>query len=215
MQKTHFSHSDIMAFEQRYRAVFINTLGGFKSVCLIGTVNYQKQSNLAIFNSILHIGANPPLIGFVARPDSVERHTLENILETSFYTINHLNQEIYKNAHQTSARYPGEVSEFDAAKLTEEYKNDFFAPFVKESQVQLGVEFKQKIDFNINGTSFIIGEIKHVFLPQECLNDDGFLDLEKAGTVTCSGLDSYHTTSKISRLSYAKPHSWPEEIRNG
>jgi flavin reductase (DIM6/NTAB) family NADH-FMN oxidoreductase RutF len=84
MQTSYFSSSDIMSFEKRYRAAFINSLGGFKSVCLIGTINNIKQSNLAIFNSIVHIGANPPLIGFVVRPDSVERHTLENILETSY-----------------------------------------------------------------------------------------------------------------------------------
>ena len=33
---------------------------------------------------------------------------------------------------------------------------------------------------------------------------DGFIDLEKAETITCIGLDSYHTTRKIARLSYAK-----------
>jgi hypothetical protein len=35
--------------------------------------------------------------------------------------------------------------------------------------------------------------------------DDGFIDLEKANTITCSGLDSYHKTIQLDRLSYAKP----------
>jgi hypothetical protein len=41
---------------------------------------------------------------------------------------------------------------------------------------------------------------------------DGFVDLEKAGTLTCSGLDSYHKTARIARLSYAKPDQVPLQI---
>jgi hypothetical protein len=48
---------------------------------------------------------------------------LENILETNFYTINHINKSSYKKAHQTSARYPKEVSEFEAVGLTEKPNN--------------------------------------------------------------------------------------------
>ena len=105
MTKKHFSYSEIMNFDQRYRATFINSLGGFKSVNLIGTRSESGLSNLAIFSSIVHIGANPPLVGFIVRPDSAERHTLENILETSYYTLNHINESIVINSHQTSARY--------------------------------------------------------------------------------------------------------------
>jgi hypothetical protein len=52
----------------------------------------------------------------------------------------------------------------------------------------------------------IIGQIKEVYVPENCIGEDGFIDLEKANTVTCSGLDCYHTTSKLDRLSYAKPN---------
>lgn len=203
--KTYFSYDNIMEMEHRQRAVFINSLGGFKSVCLIGTKNKLNQTNLAVFNSLVHIGANPPLIGFIVRPDSVERHTLTNILDTGFYTINHINENNYKQAHQTSARYPQNVSEFSATGLNEEYQDNFHAPYVLESHIKLGIAFKEKIDFTINGTIFIIGEIQHIYLPDNCLGSDGFVDLESAGTLTCSGLDSYHKTQKLQRLSYAKP----------
>ncbi|RYY06600.1 MAG: flavin oxidoreductase, partial [Sphingobacteriaceae bacterium] len=39
-----------------------------------------------------------------------------------------------------------------------------------------------------------------------------FVDLEAAGSVTTSGLDCYHTTKKLARLSYAKPDKFPEEL---
>ncbi len=210
--KTCLHFDDIMQMEQRKRANLINSIGGFKSVCLIGTTNNENQTNLAIFNSIVHIGANPPLIGFFVRPDSVERHTLANILNTEYYTINHINESIYKQAHQTAARYEKEVSEFEATQLTAEYKDDFKAPFVQESFIQLGVQLKEKITIQSNQTILLIGEIKLINYPSDCMENDGFINLEKAQTITCSGLDSYYKTTKIARLSYAKPNTTPTII---
>ena len=202
---TSLSNAQIMDMEQRKRAQLINSISGFRSVALIGTIDTQGQTNLAIFSSIVHIGSNPPLLGFIMRPDSVERHTLSNIMETGCYTINHINSSMYEKAHQTSARYPKSVSEFDAAQLTPVFKNDFVAPFVAESQIQIGMEFRERIEININQTSMIIGEIKFVHYPTNCLLEDGFIDIEKAGTITSTGLDSYHTTQVLKRLEYAKP----------
>jgi flavin reductase (DIM6/NTAB) family NADH-FMN oxidoreductase RutF len=198
------SYEQIMNMEKQERVHFANSLGGFKSVGLIGTKNKSNQTNLAIVDSILHIGSNPPLFGIVFRPGVMERHTLENILETGFYTINHITEKIHKQAHQTSARYDRACSEFDETGLIPEYKNAFFAPFVKESNVKLAMEFKEKVTLSINNTVLIIGEVKDVYFPENCLQKDGFLDIEKAASLTCSGLDSYHKTTRISRLSYAK-----------
>ena len=204
--KKEFTVNDILSFEQRYRATFINSLGGFKSLALIGTRNKEGNSNLAVFNSLFHIGANPPLFGFIIRPDSVERHTYSNILETGEFTVNHINEAIYEQAHQTSARYPKNRSEFDATHLTEESIAGYFAPFVKESHVKIGASFVQKVEIQENGTIMIIAKIKYVSIPGNCLGIDGFVDIEQAGSITCSGLDSYHRTQKIARLPYAKPN---------
>lgn len=199
------TYEQIMNLEKQERVHFVNSLGGFKSIGLIGTQNKIGQTNLAIVDSIIHIGSNPPLFGMIFRPGVVERHTLENILETGFFTINHINENIFKQAHQTSARYEREMSEFEATGLNPEYKNDFFSPFVEESHVQLVMEFKEKINLSINNTVLVIGEVKAVYFPEDCLQKDGFLDIEKAESITCSGLDSYHKTTRIDRLSYAKP----------
>ncbi len=75
----HFTQTDIQAMAQRYRAAFINSLGGFKSLVMVGTADTEGVTNLSVFSSLFHIGANPPLCGLIFRPDSVERHTLTNI----------------------------------------------------------------------------------------------------------------------------------------
>lgn len=204
MQK-YITSKALNAMEKQFRVHLINSLGGFKSVSLVGTADQNRNPNLAIFSSFFHVGANPPLVGLIFRPSPPERDTLRNIIETGFYTINHINEKIYEQAHQTSARYEKDISEFDVTGLNAEYKNDFFAPFVAESKVQLGIEFKEKLEISINNTTLIIGKIVQIYVPENCVYDDGFIDLEKANTITCSGLDSYHKTIQLDRLSYAKP----------
>jgi flavin reductase (DIM6/NTAB) family NADH-FMN oxidoreductase RutF len=208
----HFSASDIAEMEQRYRATFINSLGGFKSVVMVGTMDKEGRQNLAIFSSLFHIGANPPLCGLIVRPDIAERHTLSNIEETGFYTINHLNEEIYKQAHQCSARYPKETPEFDAVGLTPVFEDGFHAPFVAESNIRFAMELREKIPLVINGCTLLIGQIVAVQVQENTILPDGFVDIEQAGTLTCSGLDSYHKTQRIARLSYAKPDTSPQEL---
>jgi flavin reductase (DIM6/NTAB) family NADH-FMN oxidoreductase RutF len=204
MQKQ-ITFDKIMTMQKLERVHFVNSIAGFKSVCLIGTQNNLNQTNLAIVSSLIHIGSNPPLLGVIFRPGVVERHSLENILSTKYFTVNHINEAIYKQAHQTSARYDRAISEFDATGLTVACKDDFFAPFVGESQVQIAMEFKEKVELTINNTVLVIGEVKSVYFPSDCLEEDGFLHIEKAASITCSGLDSYHKTIQLDRLSYAKP----------
>ena len=127
------------------------------------------------------MAAHPPLIGFIIRPDTVERNTLSNILETKKFTINHVTEAFYKKAHQTSARYPSDTSEFDEVGLKEELKEGFIAPFVKDSSIKIALQFREKIDIEINGTIMIIGEIQDIYLPEEILKKDGYVDLAEAG----------------------------------
>ena len=203
---------NINEYEKLYRASFVNSISGFKSANLIGTISKEGKTNLAIFNSVIHLGANPPLMGFLIRPVSVERHTDTNIKETNHFTINHINKEIFNQAHQTSARYEKDISEFDSCGLTPEYTETIKAPYVKESKIKIGLKFLEEQKIKFNGTIFIVGEIQEAILPDEVILADGFVDIEKAGTITISGLDSYHETNKIARLSYAKPGEVPKEF---
>jgi flavin reductase (DIM6/NTAB) family NADH-FMN oxidoreductase RutF len=168
--------------------------------------------NLAIFSSIVHLGANPALIGFINRPDSTSRHTLDNILDTKCFTINHINQHIYKQAHQTSARYTKETSEFDATQLTPEFSSIVRAPYVQECNIKYGLEFVERHDLKINNTILIIGKVVEVFIPESTLLTHGAIDIERAETIAISGLDAYHSTHQLARLSYAKTDKMPEEI---
>jgi flavin reductase (DIM6/NTAB) family NADH-FMN oxidoreductase RutF len=199
-----FSSEDIVEMENRFRANFINSISGFKSANLIGTVNGEGQTNLAIFSSVIHIGANPPLIGLIMRPITVDRHTYDNIIAKRFYTINALPTSMLEDGHKTSAKYLKEESEFDKTEFTPEV-NKFGVPCVKESAISLTCLLRSDELIQLNQTRLIIGEVKEVKLNSEHLHKDGFYDLVEAGVAAISGMDSYHAAAKGSRLSYAKP----------
>ena len=83
----HLHQADIENLEKRYRTTFINSLAGFRQAVLVGTKSKSDLTNLAIFNSLIHLGANPALFGLISRPDVVQRDTYKNILDTKSYTL--------------------------------------------------------------------------------------------------------------------------------
>ena len=206
----HFDKASILEAESFFRRDLINCLSGYKSLNLIGTKNKEGISNLAPFSQIFHIGATPPMVGILFRPHTVPRDTLENILNTGFFTLNHVTEEFYQQAHQTAASYT--LSEFESVGLEEEYLNDFFAPFVKSSPVKTACTYLEHQSIKVNGTVLLIAAIEHVWVEEKGLRSDGSLDLNALGTVTVSGLDEYHIGQKLARLSYPKPGKDLEEI---
>lgn len=205
MKYTSFSSDDILNLEKGFRSNFVNSLNGFKSINLVGTIDSQRKSNLAIFNSVIHVGANPPLLGLLMRPPSIKRDTLANIRNTGYFTINHVTEKIYVRAHQTAAKYDSGKSEFKAVSLTKEFSENLPAPYVKESVIKVGLKLREEHTVESNKTIFIVGEVIEAIVPTHCILKDGLIDLNLAGTITASGLDSYYVVRRLSRLSYAKP----------
>jgi len=203
---------EIDSWERFYRANFINSLTGFKSVNLIGTVNEDGQPNLGIFSSIVHIGSNPPLIGYINRPVNAAPHTMANIEATGVYTINHINTSFVQKAHQTSAKYELGISEFEEVGLTAEYKENILAPFVKESSIKYALSLQEVIPIKLNNTFLVIGKVISIQIDQEIVSEDGFLHLDKANSICSNGLDGYYTTELIERYQYAKPGIKPQKL---
>jgi flavin reductase (DIM6/NTAB) family NADH-FMN oxidoreductase RutF len=198
------SATDFPLMEERYRSTYLNSISGFKSLALIGTQNSSGINNLAVFNSIVHLGASPALLGMIIRPDSVRRHTLENILQQGYYTINQVHSGMMPQAHLASAKFSDTDSEFEACGFTAE-NSGFPAPFIAESRIKFLMKYRQHIHVDINNTNLIIGEIIQIHCPDTCVSSDGFVDLYKAGTLTVAGLDAYYSTVPFDRYNYARP----------
>ncbi len=202
----------LASMEKRYRAAFINSISGFKPANLVGTADTEGNTNLAIVSSVVHLGSHPPLLAMFIRPSPVERHTLENLLGSGVYSINHVAESFIEAAHQTAARYSREQSEFDATGLTEDWQEGFGAPFVAEASISMAMELREHQPMAINDTHLVIGEIVGVNVPDNCVADDGSIDIHRADTVAISGLDSYYTTTRVRRMAYAKPDLPPRAL---
>jgi flavin reductase (DIM6/NTAB) family NADH-FMN oxidoreductase RutF len=201
---------ELMQLDGRYRANLINKIAGYKTANLIGTRSRSGQENLAVFNSVVHIGANPPYLGFILRPTTVERHTYENLKETGCYTINQITGRIHRQAHMTSAKFPRGVSEFETCGLKPCYLKGFSPPFVAESAIKIGLQLEEVCRIKSNDTRLVVGKVIHLILPDGALGEDGDLALESLDTVAIGGLDTYYRGVKLGRYGYARPG---EDIR--
>lgn len=205
-----YNKQDIANLDRITRLKIINSVTGVKPANLIGTIDKQGTTNLAVFSSVVHLGSNPALLGFITRPETKDvGHTIQNIREKGAYTINHIHPEFTKQAHYTSAKFDKTISEFERCGLTEEYIDDCKAPFVKKSHFKMGMRFKEAIPIPLNGTTLIIGEIEYIAIPNSAMND-GDIDLEQANSVGISGLNSYYEVKKIAQYPYVRVTEAPE-----
>ncbi len=201
----HISIDTIKTWERFYRANFINCLSGFKSASLVGTVNAEGQSNLAVFSSIVHLGSDPALIGFINRPLAAAPHTINNIKATGVYTINHIHPSFVAKAHQSSAKYAVDINEFDAVNLEAQFINSIKAPFVGDSFIKYALELSEIVPIKQNNTFLVIGAVTDVLIDDKLMEEDGFIALEKAGSMSCLGIDAYYKTELFERFGYARP----------
>ncbi|MGY6650185.1 flavin reductase family protein [Wenyingzhuangia sp. IMCC45574] len=200
-----FSNKEIKELEHLYKINLINSVTGIKSANLVGSISNSGIVNVSVFSSVVHFGSAPPLLGMIFRPTTVARNTYDNIKENGYYSINHIHQNSITDAHHTSAKYPFEVNEFEVTNLEEEYKTGSATPFVANSPVQLLMKYVNEYKIEENGTILVIGEIQQLYVREDLIHKDGFVDLAKGEVVGINGLDGYVKTDLIERLPYQRP----------
>lgn len=206
--------AELEALPQRQRAALINSIPGYKPVVLVGTASGDAQTNLSVINSCFHIGAAPALLGMIIRPapQGTERHTLENILETGWYTFNAMTLNMTQRGHHTSARFAREQSEFEECGFDPLWRSPVEAPFVAESPLQVGLKLVEHHPLQINGTQLLIGSVETLEFDETAHREDGSLDLHALALVAAAGLDAYHAVDTGQRYTYAKPDHLPKEL---
>ena len=98
----HLSKENIVQMDKISKLNLINSCTGYKSANLIATKSIDGDTNVAVFSSITHLGSSPALIGFIMRPTTVPRDTYKNIMETGYFTVNHITVDMIADAHQST-----------------------------------------------------------------------------------------------------------------
>ena len=201
----YLNKDSIQELEKIERINLINSISGISPANLIGTISNDSIENLSIFSSVIHIGSNPPLIGFILRPTKKNRRdTYENIIETNKFTINHINSDMIERSHYTSVKFDKNESEFQKCQFTAEYLNNFQAPYVKESYVKVGLDVEDIQLIKSNGCRLIIGRVERLYAPNSAIHKNGNIQLELLNSVGVSGLNTYYSLNKIAEYPYAR-----------
>ena len=200
----HLKENDLCNLNRFYRANLMNSIIGIKQANLIGTISELGINNVAIFSSVVHLSSNPALIGLFVRPKTIPpKQTLNNILSIEEFTINHVNENIINRSHATSFKFNEFNSEFDQCNLSEFKIKNFRAPFVKDSNVSIGLKYVNKYDIKENGTTMIIGEVKHIIIKNDnYLSESGELNFEYSSSIGVSGNNSYFDLKFNKTLDY-------------
>jgi flavin reductase (DIM6/NTAB) family NADH-FMN oxidoreductase RutF len=162
------------------------------------------------------LGSSPALLGFILRPNVVPRNTYNNLKATGYFTVNHIAQNMIAQAHQTSASFDAEISEFEMVNLEQEYLSDIDVPFVKDSPVKLLCRYLNEYEIVENNTIHIIAAIEEIHFRDEMLHNDYWLQLDQGEVVAVNGLDGYCLPKIVDRFDYARPNTPTKSIlKNG
>lgn len=203
----HVSAKDILGMEKTYRRNLIHCCTGYKSANLVATQSSEGKPYVAVINSIFHMGSNPPMLGFILRPQTIPKKIYKNILETGYFTVNHIHKDMIEQAHQMADNINSENSGFTPTGFEKELLEEFPAPYVKQSALKLGCKYLEKYHIKENNTEIFVAGIEHIYYEAGIQMPDGWLRLDDAGpgTVTLNGLDGYSLPSLLDRFRYAKP----------
>lgn len=198
--------SDLNDMESRPRAELVNSLSGFKSPVLVGSVSDGGVHNLSIVSSLMHLGSSPALMGIVLRPPGEYAHTFKNIKATGQFTISHIHSDIVKQSHRCSAKYPEHISEFEAVGLTPNIypSKNWKAPAVDESYIRMGLVLNKIIELP-NKCNLVIGDVDWIEMnPLACDKNRVKFDLNN---ICILGVYEYYKTSHLMKLGYEEyPH---------
>ena len=201
---------EIERMEKVYRLNLVNSLSGIKPVNLIGTISKKKITNLAVISSVVHLSSSPALLGFMLRPNTVPRHTYDNIHETGEYSINMVNSNLTDKAHYTSAKFHDFQSEFEECGLSAQFFKNSEAPCVAESPIKILLKFEEEYFIKSSGTILMVGSVQTVYLPQNAIDTDGMIDIEALQAAGVSGLNTYYNVTKKATYTYAYPGQFPQ-----
>lgn len=200
-----FSSSDIQSLDTPIRRDFFPKVSGIRSAAVIGSQNAQGQTNAALFNTLTHIGSNPPLLGIIFRPLTVPRHTYSNIKENEAFTINLPHPTDIDAVHMTSAKFPVDKSEFEATGKTPVYHDSFPAPFWPDCPIQIGLRYEEEHLIKANDTILLVGRVEILRIDETLVTEDGRFSSEEADLLLVNGLDAYFKGISIGNQPYARP----------
>lgn len=169
-----------------------------RPIAWVSSVSNRGIVNLAPFSFFSGVTANPPsvVISVANRRDGSKKDTLLNIEENGQFVVNVVNRTLAEAMNQTSAEYPPEVDEFEAAGLTPIPSMRINPPRVSGAPIQMECELIQVVPVGEGpaASHLVIGRILVMHVDDQVVDKEGNIDPSKVDAVGRMGGASYTTT---------------------
>ena len=177
-----------------------------RPIAWVSTVSSDGIANLAPFSFFSGVTASPPSVMFspVNRPDGSSKDTVVNIRDNGQFVINVVPFALAEQMNQTSAEFPAEACEFEAAGLTPSKSERVAPPWVRESPIQMECELIQIVEIGDGAlaANVVIGKILLVRVADQ-VTTDGRIDAQKLDVIGRLGGKKYCRTTE--RFSIERP----------
>ena len=157
-----------MAHTEAYKLLIGSILP--RPIAFVSTRAADGTLNLAPYSFFTGVCSNPPTLLFCPMrrgSDGAKKDSLCNIEETGEFVVNIVTESIVAQMNQTSAEYPPDISEFEAAGLTPVPSTIVRAPRVAESPVNLECKLQQIVpvgDGSVGSGAVVLGTIVQVHI---------------------------------------------------
>jgi flavin reductase (DIM6/NTAB) family NADH-FMN oxidoreductase RutF len=175
-----------------------------RPIAWVTTLSPAGVVNLAPFSFFNAFGANPPIVVFspTLRRDGTKKDTLLNLESLGEFVLNAATAPLAEQVNLTSKEIPPSDSEVSLAGLTTAESARVRPPRVAESPVHFECLVRQILNFGSGpiAPNLVIGEVVHVHVTDEVLDDRGRIDPRKLRTVARLGQDFWCHTSDLFEL---------------
>ncbi len=180
-----------------------------RPIALISTISAAGAANLAPFSLANAVCANPPAVMFSPANlgDGSPKDTVRNLREVGEFVFNVVPHNMKDAMNETSAPFPPEVSEFEAAGLTPLPSRFVRPPRVAESPVQMECKLLQIVPIGAGpyAGNVCIGEVVCFHVASGYFQPDGLLDAAKLDLIGRAGGLQYVTTRDRFSMDRPKP----------
>ena len=147
-----------------------------RPVIVITTLNENGVVNGGAFGAYTNL--SPSEIGIAIGKES---HTYKNIKRTGEFVINVPGADLVDSLSIFGSNLPSSASEVEKASLTTDLAKEISPPLIKECKAN--IECRYTKEFPIGYHNFVVGEVLLGYCEKSCLDEDGRLNVLKAGVL--------------------------------
>ncbi len=168
-------------------------------VVLVTCVDSKEKPNIITLAWVGTVCSNPPMMGLGIRP---HRHSYGLIERSGEFVVNIPTKDLVKETDFCGTVSGKDVDKFSQTGLTPEPAEKVKPPLIKECPVNIECIVKKIIPLGVH--HLFLGEIVHVHVDQEILDEKGRIDFNRASPFVYNQGEYWSLHRKIGAYGFSK-----------